>query len=85
MVDRLEPRNPQPESKEGWLNDFWKSAIYAGVEAPVTGLVQIFDRKFNWNSDKTDARPGSLDYYVEGVGGALGLMADFAVLSKVPG
>ena len=85
MDNRLESKTPQPESKDGWFNDLWKSAIYSGVEAPVTGLVQIFDKNFNWAPNKPDAHPGTAGSYIEGIGGALGLMADFAVLSKAPG
>src|SRR5580658_9131962 len=75
---------PGPQSNkhsDSLFDEFWKSAVASAVEQPVTALGQIFDQNFQWEPVKPGAtKTGSLDYYVEGIGGAVGLVADISVL-----
>jgi hypothetical protein len=71
----------QPQNSESLFADFWKSAVHGAVEAPVTALGQLVDSNFDWEPIKPcNTKTGSVDYFVQGIGGAVGLVTDFAAL-----
>ncbi|CAN5684306.1 hypothetical protein BH10CYA1_BH10CYA1_03450 [soil metagenome] len=68
-------------SNESLFDDFWKSTVHAGIEAPITAVGQMFDAQFDFSPIKpAETKEGSAHYYVQGIGGAVGLIADFALL-----
>ncbi len=68
-------------SPESLFDDFWKSTVHAGIEAPITAVGQMFDSQFDFSPIKpAETKEGSSRYYVQGIGGAVGLIADFALL-----
>lgn len=73
--------NNQVAALGSLFNDFWKSAVDSAVEKPATAIGQLFNPNFDWEPIKPNAtRTGSIDYFAQGVGSALGLVADFTAL-----
>lgn len=75
-----QPTAQKPNS-QSLFDDFWKSAVNAAVEQPITAVGQMFNPNFSFDPIKPGAtKTGSLDYYVEGVGSAVGLVGDMLAL-----
>lgn len=73
--------------------DFGHSAIYSGIQAPVTGFTQLIDKGLGTDlagataliSAPRDSKFGTLDWHAQQVGGAIGMVLPFLAIHKVVG
>ena len=71
--------------------DTLRSAAYCGIQAPLNGVVQLYDRIADTNhlpdvrfiEPCRPAEPGSVNWTVQQFGGAIGMAASFAIAGKV--
>lgn len=70
--------------------DFMHSAVYAGIQAPLTGATQLIDQVAGTHLDKSvsfidapeHAQFGTADWHAQQLGGALGTVLPFLVVHK---
>ncbi|MGH9549814.1 MAG: patatin-like phospholipase family protein, partial [Terriglobales bacterium] len=70
--------------------DLVQSAVYSGVQSPLTGALQIVDKaagtdladSWRFMSAPKAAKFGSLDWHAQQIGGAIGMILPFFALNK---
>ncbi|HEY9712630.1 MAG TPA: hypothetical protein V6C72_04125, partial [Chroococcales cyanobacterium] len=83
-MDQISSPKPEPIRHDSLFEDFVKSVGYSAISAPVTAVGQFFDNDFQFlpQLKPQEAKAGSLAYYVQGAGSAVGLLADLAVMKR---
>ena len=81
-------RKTHASGGEGFLGlpeEFVQSIWHSGVEDPITGIGQLFDKNFSfqvWGAPKGNS---TADHIVQSFGGAVGVGLDFLAIHKTAG
>ncbi len=90
LVDALACHTSSAERAGNVATDFGHALVYAGLQSPVTGVLQLVDRASNTSLAERctlisppERRPfGSPEWHAQQIGGALGVVAPFLLAAR---